>query len=109
MKLINCNTLRIEECFGSSDPKPYAILSHRWEDDEVTYQEVIDSQALAQKAGWVKIREACRVALSMGYDYNFTELTESINSMFKWYAKADVCFAYLSDVGPGQSPIEDSL
>lgn len=26
------------------------------------------------------------------------ELTEAINSMYAWYAKAAVCYAYLSDV-----------
>ena len=26
------------------------------------------------------------------------ELSEAINSMFKWYEKAKVCYAYLSDV-----------
>lgn len=119
MKLLNCTTLRIEEFFGPSVP-PYAILSHRWEAGEVTYQEVMNLQGLDQKAGWVKVREACRVARSKGYDYawvdtccinkqDLTELTEAINSMFQWYAKAGVCFAYLSDVPPGQSSIESSL
>jgi hypothetical protein len=120
MKLINCTTLRIEEFFGSTASELYAILSHRWEDDEVTYQEAICTQAPAHKAGWTKIREACRVAHSMGYEYawvdtvcinkqDLTELTEAINSMFKWYANAAVCLAYLSDVDPGQSSIENSL
>lgn len=120
MKLLNCTTLRIEEFPGSSTTQAYAILSHRWEAGEVSYQEVVNPQGLDQKAGWAKIREACRVARSKGYDYawvdtccinkqDFTELTEAINSMFKWYANAAVCFAYLSDVAPGHSSIENSL
>ncbi|KAG6363910.1 hypothetical protein INS49_009013 [Diaporthe citri] len=120
MKLLNCTTLGIEEFFGSSVPQSCAILSHRWEAGEVTYQEVINLQGLDQKAGWAKVREACRVAHSKGYSYawvdtccinkqDLTELTEAINSMFKWYAKSAVCFAYLSDVPPGQSSIKDSL
>lgn len=120
MKLLNCTTLRIEEFFGSSVPRSYAILSHRWEADEVTYQEVDNPQGLDQKAGWAKVREACRVAHSKGYNYawvdtccinkqDLTELTEAINSMFKWYARSAVCFAYLSDVPPRQSTIKNSL
>lgn len=120
MKLLNCTTLQIEEFLNSSALKPYAILSHRWEADEVTYQDVLGSQAPAHKAGWAKIREACRVALSMGYEYawvdtccidkqNLTELTEAINSMFKWYANAAICLAYLSDISPGESTIKNSL
>lgn len=120
MKLLNCITFRIEDFFGSSNLKPYAILSHRWEADEVTYQEVLNPEELEQKTGWVKIREACRIALSKGYEYvwvdtccinkqDFTELTEAINSMFKLYANAGICIAYLSDIGTGESSIKDSL
>lgn len=119
MKLINCTTLRVEDCFNSSTTRPYAILSHRWEADEVTYQDIIGSQPPTHKAGWTKIREACRVAQSRGYDFawvdtccinkqDFAELTEAINSMFKWYARAGVCIAYLSDVSPEQPSVEDS-
>lgn len=120
MKLINCTTLRVEDFDSPSAIRPYAILSHRWEADEVTYQDVIGSQPPTHKAGWMKIREACRVAQSMGYEYawvdiccinkqDFGELTEAINSMFKWYANAGVCIAYLSDITPEQPSIEDSL
>ncbi|KAG8168088.1 hypothetical protein KVR01_003777 [Diaporthe batatas] len=119
MKLINCTTLRIEDVFNSSTTRPYAILSHRWEADEVTYQDIMSSQPPTHKAGWMKIREACRVAQSMGYEFawvdtccinkqDFAELTEAINSMFKWYANAGVCIAYLSDVTPEQPSVEDS-
>jgi hypothetical protein len=27
-------------------------------------------------------------------------LTEAINSMFRWYERAEVCYAYLSDLFP---------
>ncbi|KAI1786352.1 hypothetical protein LXA43DRAFT_1065138 [Ganoderma leucocontextum] len=30
-----------------------------------------------------------------------SELSEAINSMYAWYARADVCYAYLADVPPG--------
>ncbi|PIL28688.1 hypothetical protein GSI_08732 [Ganoderma sinense ZZ0214-1] len=56
-----------------------------------------------------KIREACRVAREQGYDYlwvdsccidktSSSELSESINSMYQWYSRADVCYAFLPDV-----------
>ncbi|KAF6810313.1 HET domain-containing protein [Colletotrichum sojae] len=120
MKLLNCSTLKIEEFFGSLVPKSYAILSHRWEADEVTYQDVTNRpETLARRRGWAKIRETCRVALERGHDYAWVdtccidktssaELTEAINSMFKWYADAVVCFAFLSDMGTGQ-PFRESL
>lgn len=59
--------------------------------------------------GWAKIDGTCDKALEYGYTYvwidtfcidksSSAELQESINSMFRWYEKASVCFAYLSDV-----------
>lgn len=59
--------------------------------------------------GWAKIDGTCDKALEYGYSYvwidtfcidksSSAELQESINSMFRWYEKAAVCFAYLADV-----------
>ncbi|KAF6832368.1 HET domain-containing protein [Colletotrichum plurivorum] len=118
MKLLNSTTLKIEEFFGSAIPKSYVILSHRWEDGEATYQEVGDERAMSQKSGWAKIRKTCSIARDRGIDYvwvdtccinkqDFSELTEAINSMFKWYVNATVCLAYLSDVD-GDHPFERS-
>ncbi|KAM5546197.1 hypothetical protein V8D89_000323 [Ganoderma adspersum] len=56
-----------------------------------------------------KVREACRIAREKGYRYlwidsccidktSSSELSESINSMYRWYALADVCYAFLADV-----------
>ncbi|KAF6827709.1 HET domain-containing protein [Colletotrichum musicola] len=73
---------------------------------------------MSQKPGWAKIRKTCSIARRRGIGYvwvdtccinkqDFSELTEAINSMFKWYANATVCFAYLSDVD-GDHPLEQS-
>ncbi|KAK1537972.1 HET domain-containing protein [Colletotrichum paranaense] len=112
MKLLNCSSLLIEEFSGLSIPESYAILSHRWEADhqEATYQDFGKPDVIARKKGWKKIQHFCRLALQQGYKYawvdtccinkqDFTELTEAINSMFKWYARSSICYAYLSDVG----------
>ncbi|TBU45305.1 hypothetical protein BD309DRAFT_956436 [Dichomitus squalens] len=64
-----------------------------------------------------KIREACRVAREAGYRYlwidsccidktSSSELTESINSMYLWYGRAGLCYAYLADVPSGKNPHE---
>ncbi|KAI0329523.1 HET-domain-containing protein [Cubamyces sp. BRFM 1775] len=56
-----------------------------------------------------KIRNACKVARQHGYDFiwidsccinkeSSAELSEAINSMYAWYRKADVCYAFLEDV-----------
>jgi len=33
------------------------------------------------------------------------ELSEAINSMFKWYRQSEVCYAYLEDVPPSPEPL----
>ncbi|KAJ2897679.1 hypothetical protein MKZ38_004504 [Zalerion maritima] len=64
---------------------------------------------IRDKKGFIKIRGACSLALILGYKYMWidtccidktssAELTEAINSMFRWYQEASTCFVYLSDV-----------
>ncbi|EJF59027.1 HET-domain-containing protein, partial [Dichomitus squalens LYAD-421 SS1] len=60
-----------------------------------------------------KIREACSIARSHGYRYiwidsccidkqDSIELSEAINTMFFWYSRSNVCYAYLVDVPNGK-------
>lgn len=86
----------------------YAILSHTWEEDEVTFADIHKPDALLMK-GYQKIEYTCRQAEQDGLAYAWidtccinkdssAELSESINSMFRWYQKSSVCYVYLSDV-----------
>ena len=132
MRLLNVKTGKLEEYFGSSIPK-YAILSHTWGKNEVTFSDIQNIRDEAQakntlpredlapfpanvhdpsvetKSGYQKIVYACRQALMDGHQYvwidtccidksSSTELSEAINSMFQWYQKAGICYAYLEDV-----------
>lgn len=109
MRLINTSNLQFEEFIGKNIPK-YAILSHRWEDREFTYKDWLATKnikAVLDKND--KIRGCCKQAEKDGHTYvwidsccidkfSSAELSEAINSMFKWYQNAKVCYAYLSDV-----------
>jgi hypothetical protein len=108
MRLINTECLRLEEYIDNNIP-PYAILSHTWEDEEVTLQDWSDLETRSSKKGYTKIRDTCAQALKDGYRYvwvdtncidktSSAELSEAINSMFEWYHKAEVCYAYLVDI-----------
>jgi hypothetical protein len=109
MRLLNSITLKLEEFIGNKIPK-YAILSHRWDNEEFTYKDSQDSNGIDSiLAGYQKIKGCCRQAVRDGHDYvwidsccidksSSAELSEAINSMFKWYQKAEVCYVYLSDV-----------
>ncbi|OIW22535.1 HET-domain-containing protein, partial [Coniochaeta ligniaria NRRL 30616] len=108
MRLLNTTTIELAEFVG--EPPPYTILSHTWGDDEVTYQDLdLKPPGAVQKRGYAKILGACNQARVRGpYMWiwidtccidksSSAELSEAINSMFKWYEKAETCFVYLSD------------
>ena len=107
MHLIDTTTLELHEFYGDKTPS-YAILSHRWEDGEVSYKE-FRKRRNPEKQGWNKIKSFCKLAREDGYAYvwvdtccidksSSAELQEAINSMFNWYRAAGLCYAYLSDV-----------
>jgi len=107
MRLINCSTLKLEEFFGTNIPD-YAILSHTWGDEEVSFAEFTSGQPLVG-SGYQKIIFTCQQAIKdeVGYAWVDTccidksssaELSEAINSMFAWYLDSTCCYAYLSDV-----------
>jgi hypothetical protein len=65
MRLINAHTLELEEYFENQIP-PYAILSHTWEDEEVSLQDWADRDTIAYKKGYKKIAETCERTISQG-------------------------------------------
>lgn len=93
MWLINCRTQILEEF---NDEKAfatgYAILSHTWGKDEVSFQDIRDSAKAGTLGGYRKIRFTCQQALQDGLDYAWVdtccidkassaELSKAINSM----------------------------
>ncbi|KAF5700687.1 heterokaryon incompatibility protein het-E-1 [Fusarium mundagurra] len=113
MRLINVKTLRLEVFLDDKTP-PYAILSHTWGNDheELTLRDVEKGNIDKPGTGSVKFQGCCRQAEKDRLEYawidtccidqtNLVELSEAINSMFRWYRQADVCYAYLSDVPGG--------
>ncbi|KAH9218080.1 hypothetical protein DL95DRAFT_423637 [Leptodontidium sp. 2 PMI_412] len=102
MRFINTTTLKLEEFFGSDIPE-YAILSHTWEVEEVSFQEVelgICKEALKRRHRYAWEDTCCIDKKSSA------ELTESINSMFQWYQDAKECFVFLSDLKSGPNVAE---
>ncbi|KAH8896884.1 HET-domain-containing protein [Thozetella sp. PMI_491] len=95
--------------FVGKDIPPYAILSHTWGPEEVTFQDLVDGSG-QKKLGYKKIQFCEDQALRDGLQYfwvdtccidksSSAELQEAINCMFRWYQEAQVCYVYLSDVG----------
>jgi hypothetical protein len=107
MRLLNVNTLVLKE-FIDSDRPPYVILSHTWGAEEVSLQ-MLHTAKVKTLAGYEKIRNFCCQGAANGFEWGWVdtccidktssaELSEAINSMYKWYQEADVCYAYIADV-----------
>jgi hypothetical protein len=118
MWLLNTETVALTQFLDDRKAPGYAILSHTWENEEVSLQEiqlVPRPLQVTEKAGFKKILSCCAQAAEDGFEWvwidtccidktNSVELSEAINSMFRWYGNAVVCYAYLVDVEIGDTP-----
>jgi hypothetical protein len=99
-----------KDLVGDDRIPPYAILSHTWgsDTDEVTFEDVTNGTG-KHKPGYEKIRFCGEQAREDDLQYfwidtccinkaNYTELSQAINSMFRWYHDATRCYVYLPDV-----------
>ena len=110
MRLLNVHTFEFSKNLPDKIPR-YAIASHRWFGDaEASFKDVLkkrntDMDGYKKVKGfaeYVKVHlphvewlwiDTCCINQKHG-----PELSEAINSMFKWYSNAEVCLAYLVDV-----------
>ena len=111
MRLIRTSNLELVEYMGLDVP-PYVILSHMWDADEVTFQDMqAQHQKATQMAGFKKMEQCAKLATLAGYEYiwidtccidkrSSAELSEALNAMSSWYQGSAECFAYLADVPP---------
>ncbi|KFA66722.1 hypothetical protein S40285_09574 [Stachybotrys chlorohalonatus IBT 40285] len=120
MYLLNTSLLKLVE-FTEADTPEYAILSHTWGEEEVSFQDIQyvsqvwctllsqTASAIKSKSGYTKIKRSAELARSEGHEFiwvdtccidnrSSAELSEAINSMYRWYSRAVVCYVYLDDV-----------
>ncbi|OAP61589.1 hypothetical protein AYL99_03792 [Fonsecaea erecta] len=115
MLLIDTETLKLESIVYPPAGS-YAILSHTWGKEEINFHEWkciesggAEADKLKTKSGYAKIEMTCTMAKADGLKYAWVdtccidksssaELSEAINSMFKWYRDSHICYAYLSDL-----------
>ncbi|KAF2995238.1 hypothetical protein E8E13_002798 [Curvularia kusanoi] len=108
-------TVRLTEELLSKDKTPaYAILSHTWGEEEVTFDDLTEGKG-TDKIGFDKIRFCMQQAARDGLKFSWvdtccikkdnpTELQHSINSMFRWYKEAAKCYVYMADVSTSKQP-----
>lgn len=118
MRLLDTTTFQLVSNSPSVfQQEGYAILLHRWIGSEITFEQLgghIDQLRAAgtrplESPQQEKIRGACQTARAKGIRWvwidtccidksSTSELSESLNSMFRWYRDAKLCITYLSDV-----------
>lgn len=108
-----------KDLIGDDEIPPYAILSHVWQHDEVTFDDFNDGKR-EEKFGYRKIQFCAQQAQCDNLDYfwvdtccikktDFVELQDAINSMFRWYQKAAKCYVFMYDVSPTNSVVGEEL
>ncbi|KAH8886973.1 HET-domain-containing protein, partial [Thozetella sp. PMI_491] len=89
-------------------PPQYAILSHTWDDDEVSFQDLMGGLG-ENKTGYRKVEFCANQAQKDNLQYfwvdtccidiwNPREREKAISSMFRWYQNAKTCYVILSDI-----------
>jgi hypothetical protein len=120
MWLLNVSNLELRLFLDSAVPK-YAILSHTWGQQEVTFTDLYESSTRAvtrQMQGFDKIHSCCLQAAKDGYEWvwidsccidkrSSAELSEAIISMFKYYQQSACCYVYLADLSLDKKLAED--
>ncbi|KAK7972347.1 hypothetical protein PG988_006481 [Apiospora saccharicola] len=127
MWLLNSKTSQLKSFISDDEIPGYVILSHTWGEEEVTFQHwqaahSHDSQFAAfpddwrqrnldnlqRMRGYEKIARCQETALENGVEWvwvdtccidkqSSAELSEAINSMYRWYNQSLICYAYLQD------------
>ncbi|KAI6106441.1 heterokaryon incompatibility protein-domain-containing protein [Pisolithus croceorrhizus] len=119
-KDIDFTTEMLKEFYGPDlEGKEYAILSHCWGavKEEVSFKEMSKLLVMGERkrneirdrTGYKKIVATCRQAKKDDLTWvwadtccidkrSSSELSEAINSMYKWYEKAKLCYVYLHDI-----------
>ena len=109
MHSLNTTTFELRH-FVNAEDVVYAILSHRWQEEEVLFDDM-PSFASCKKKGVEKVKAFCQLARKLNPCYEWVwidtccvdkrssaELSEAINSMFQWYRSAHYCVVYLYEL-----------
>lgn len=86
------------------DGLKYAVLSHQWGADEVSYRDKMDKRLIGKK-----IQTFCREVSKLGCQYAWvdtccidktsrSEWNEVTASMYSWFQRAELCCVYLNSV-----------
>jgi len=103
MRLLDTETLQLLY-FPDNEVPTYAILSHTWGKEEVTFEDLKTGRIDRNNAGYQKIQQSSNLPARNGFSCiwidtccidksSSAELSEAINSMYRYYEKAEICYA----------------
>ncbi|KAK1809429.1 hypothetical protein LTR12_016209 [Friedmanniomyces endolithicus] len=114
MRLLNVHDLSFRVFLGEGTPR-YVTASHRWGEETETTIKDVQKRRNPDKIGYRKmegfaqyVREHIPHVDWLWIDTccinqeSDREVSEAVNSMFRWYHNAVVCLAYLADVTPSE-------
>jgi Heterokaryon incompatibility protein (HET) len=118
MYLLHTKDRILKEFVGIELPL-YAILSHTWDDDEVLFKDV-GKRDIENKRGFDKIDRSCKQAMADHFEWiwidtccidksSSAELSEALNSMYKYYQRSEVCYAFLKDVDGRSTDTDEQM
>ncbi|KAF2647174.1 HET-domain-containing protein [Lophiostoma macrostomum CBS 122681] len=119
MRLLHLDGERLVSTdFRGKTIPPYAILSHRWGDSEVLFED-LGNRDCKEKGGYRKIEFCAEQAAQDQLQYfwidtccinkwDLRELSNAINSMFRWYKNAARCYVYLPDVSMATDALQSA-
>lgn len=120
MRLLRTRTLDLEAFYDPGTRPRYAVLSHTWEPGRhLTYSDLAaDPEHALSGTGSELVRRACDVAQKLGHEYlwvecicvdgsSTAEVSEAVNSSFRWYQEASACLVYLADL-PSEYPDDET-
>jgi len=116
MWLLDTATLKLRHFI--TDIPDYVILSHTWGEGEVSFEDIAQPYA-KDMVGYSKISQCCTQAVEAGFEWAWVdtccidkrssaELSEAINSMYRWYWNAAICYVFLSDHSDRNGDFESS-
>ncbi|RDX49672.1 HET-domain-containing protein [Lentinus brumalis] len=116
MWLLSTDRAELHFFTAPEDVGRYAILSHVWDRAEQSFKELRKLEKRCAATGDVprnlvgdKIRRCCELAEQHGYKWvwidtccidksSSAELSEAINSMYRYYSHSSICYAHLGDI-----------
>lgn len=92
MRLLHTTELTFREFIDDETIPKYAIISHRWSEDEVSYRDYVKSQKKTWTGertgyGWLKIRKGAEIAREHGLQWFWIDTCKAHSNLSRGSAQ----------------------